>query len=737
MSRRLSHHLAITTCALIALLWQHPSKAAEAEWAQCGNVLQLPPRPVFAFSPSDPQAVEMSGDVANMQEGGISKLSGNVEVQRGTRQLKSDHLEYHEAEELIDVQGNVQFWDDGTYVASERAHLDLRAETTELYANDYIFLDNHSRGEAAEAVITSKKLITVNDADYTTCNPGSNAWKLHAKELELDFAEDVGTARDVWFEISDVPVFWTPYATFPLSDKRKSGLLVPSVRISNSTGFDLTIPYYFNIAPNHDATLAGRLMTNRGVQLQGEYRYLTSRGGGLLAGEYLPDDKQTDGYRGAFRFQHGGAFAPRWNSNINYNWVSDSDYFTDLGTNLAIASRSFLEQTGDVNYAGNGWSGLARVQAFQTIDDTIAPESRPYKRLPQLRIAATERRRNRKFNPGGHGEFVNFDRDNGVIGQRVDLMPTLSFQQRDAAWFIAPKAGLRFTHYDLENTAPAQSNSLTRTIPTASVDAGMFFERDWSVGNRGLLQTLEPRLFYLYVPFKHQDDLPIFDTGTFDFTYAQLFAENRFTGADRVGDANQLSIALTSRLLASSTGEEYLRLNVGQIRYFRDREVTLPDTPVETSSASPLVVDLTATIARQWQFTTGIQWDIGEDRITKNNTGLRYQPDPLRVVNLAYRFAPDNFEQTDTSIAWPIAKDWRFVGRFAYSLAQNKTVEAFGGIEYESCCWAFRTVIRRYLSGTQTENAFLFQLEFKGLTGTGSSTVNFLQRSIPGYENDF
>ena len=324
-----------------------------------------------------------------------------------------------------------------------------------------------------------------------------------------------------------------------------------------------------------------------------------------------------------------------------------------------------------------------------------------------------------------------------MIGQRVDVMPTVSFQQRDAAWFIAPKAGLRFTHYELENTAPPQSNSLTRTIPTASVDAGMFFERDWSVGDRGLLQTLEPRLFYLYVPFKHQDDLPIFDTGTFDFTYAQLFAENRFTGADRVGDANQLSIALTSRLLASSTGEEYLRLNVGQIRYFRDREVTLPDTPVETSNASPLVVDLTATIARQWQFTTGIQWDIGEDRITKNNTGLRYQPDPLRVVNLSYRFAPDNFEQTDASIAWPIAKDWRFVGRFAYSLAQNKTVEAFGGIEYESCCWAFRTVIRRYLSGTQTENAFLFQLEFKGLTGTGSSTVDFLQRSIPGYENDF
>ncbi len=291
--------------------------------------------------------------------------------------------------------------------------------------------------------------------------------------------------------------------------------------------------------------------------------------------------------------------------------------------------------------------------------------------------------------------------------------------------------------YDLENTLPGQSNSLTRTIPTASLDAGMFFERDWSIGDRGFLQTLEPRLFYLYVPFKNQDDLPIFDTGNFDFAFSQLFRENRFTGADRIGDANQLSIAVTSRLIASGTGQEYLRLDIGQIRYFRDREVTLPNVPVETSNASPLVLDLTATIARQWRFFTGTQWDIGEGRIERNNTGLRYQPDPLRVVNLSYNFSSNNFEQTDVSMAWPIVKDWRFVGRWAYSLQQGETVEAFGGVEYESCCWAFRTVIRRYLSGTQTTNAFFFQLEFKGLTGFGGGTVDFLERSIPGYENDF
>jgi len=223
--------------------------------------------------------------------------------------------------------------------------------------------------------------VTINDADYTTCNPGSNVWKLNAKKIELDFTKEVGTAYNVWLEIGGVPVFYTPYATFPLSNKRKSGLLVPQVRVSNSTGFDLTIPYYFNIAPNQDATVAGRYMVKRGLQLQGEYRYLTGRGGGVLSAEYLPDDRAFDGYRGAFRYKHGGAFAPRWSSNIDYNWVSDSDYFTDLGTNLAIASRSFLERTGSVTYGGDGWSGLAQVQAFQTLDETIAPTDRPYRRL--------------------------------------------------------------------------------------------------------------------------------------------------------------------------------------------------------------------------------------------------------------------------------------------------------------------------------------------------------------------
>jgi LPS-assembly protein len=310
---------------------------------------------------------------------------------------------------------------------------------------------------------------------------------------------------------------------------------------------------------------------------------------------------------------------------------------------------------------------------------------------------------------------------------------------RSAAWFAVPSANVRLTRYNLDRTAASAPDTPSRAIPTFSFDSGAVFERDWAGGERAFLQTLEPRLFYLYVPYENQDDLPVFDTGEFDFSFLQLFRENRFSGPDRVGDANQLSLAVTSRLLASGSGEELARFNLGQIRYFRDREVTLPGEPVQTSSGSPIVAELNALIARRWTFAGGIQVNPSGWVNEKSSAALRYQPGPRRVVNLAYRFDRRNFEQTDISLAWPLATNWRLVARWNYALDAETTLEGFGGVEYESCCWALRTVLRRYVSGVgaqQTDSIFL-QLEFKGLTGVGRSTVDFLERSIPGYENEF
>ncbi|MDX1433726.1 MAG: LPS assembly protein LptD, partial [Gammaproteobacteria bacterium] len=514
---------------------------------------------------------------------------------------------------------------------------------------------------------------------------------------------------------------------------------VPTIRSTSNTGFDVTVPYYFNLAPNYDATMAVRPMTKRGVQLQGEYRYLQEWGEGLLAGETLPSDDEYGEARNAVRFYHTGRFAPRWYANVNFEWVSDEDYFTDLGTNLALSSQTFLDRRADLTYGGDWWYGLARVQSFQSLDSTLAPQDKPYERLPQLYAAMSRRERNVSLNPTGHVEGVFFERSDSVTGTRLDFKPGLSFPVRRAAWFAVPHANVRFTQYNLENTGPGQPADPSRVIPTFSFDTGAFFERDWASGGGGLLQTLEPRLFYLYVPFDNQDDLPVFDTSEFDFSFGQLFRENRFTSADRVGDANQLSIALTSRLLTTRSGDELLSVGIGQIYYFEDREVTLPDQPVETGSRSPLVAQLGASLGRSWRFLGAIQWDPEESQTERNSVGLRYQPDPRRVVNLSYRFVRGDFEQSDVSFAWPLARDWRVVARWNYALDTEENLEIFGGLEYESCCWAFRTIARRYLSGPGGEQSdgFFIQLEFKGLTGIGRSTVDFLERSIPGYENEF
>jgi LPS-assembly protein len=554
----------------------------------------------------------------------------------------------------------------------------------------------------------------------------------------------VGTAHHAWITFKRVPIFYSPYLTFPLSDQRRSGFLAPSYRVSSASGLELTVPYYLNLAPNYDATVGLRGMTERGVQLQGEFRYLTTRGQGQLGLELMPDDRKFGSGRSAVSFQHTGYFAERWSANVNFNRLSDRQYFEDLGTNLAIASQTFAERRADVYRWGNGWYALGRLQSFQTLDRRLPGGSRPYERLPQLMAVYRPAERNRQVNFSGTAELVHFDRRDSVTGVRMDLRPTVSYPIRGTAGFIEPRATLRQTLYSLDGTAPGAKRTPTRTIPTFSVDSGLFFERNLEIRGQSLVQTLEPRAFYLFTPPTNQDDLPVFDTGRFTFAFAQLFREDRFSGADRVGDAHQVALALTSRVL-DPAGGELVRGSVGQILFLRDRRITLPGQARETDSVSNLVGEVSANLGRRWRVLGGLQWDPHATRTERSTVALRYQPDPLRVVNAAYRFlrqAPGvvgSVEQMDLSFAWPVARHWRAVGRWNHSLPDNRMLEAFGGLEYESCCWAFRAVGRRYLSSTEGEhtNAIFFQLELKGLTGIGRGTVSFLERSIPGYENPF
>ena len=698
----------------------------------------LPERPEVERDPADPDATLVTADSAELVEGGVSVLSGNVIIDRGVEQIGADKVSYDDPRQTVDAEGNVRYWNEGFHARGDQGSMSLETDQSTLENASFIDLPSHGRGTAEQVVVTGQELVNARKATYTTCNPGSADWLLSASRIKLNRTTDVGTATNVWVKFKKVPVFYSPYLSFPLSDKRKSGFLVPSFRVSGSTGVEATIPYYFNIAPNYDATLALRPMSDRGVQTQGEFRYLTTWGEGLFGAEYLPEDREFDDDRTAFRFHHGGEFVPRWRADANFDWVSDNDYFEDLGTELAVSSQSFLERRADLTYSGSSFWARARAQGYQTIDETLASDSRPYERVPQLYAATSLRERNRRLNFDAFAEGVRFERDESVTGTRLDLRPTLSYPYRSAGAFVVPSVSIRYTYYKLDDVAVSAEEEPDRLIPTASLDSGAFFERPLTLGGGSFIHTLEPRAFYLFVPFDDQRDLPVFDTGEFTFTFAQLFREDRFSGADRVGDANQLSLALTTRLL-SANGEEIIRGSVGQIRFFRDRKVTLPGEPRGTQDGSDLAAEVAASFARRWRVLGAILWNPSNEQTNRSTLSLRYQPDERRVLNLAYRFIRDLNEQTDVSLAWPLAANWRAVGRFNYSLQENTTLEAFAGLEYESCCWGIRLVGRRYLANTEGDhsNAIFLELELKGLAGVGTGRSGFLRESIPGYRNEF
>ena len=711
-----------------------------AEWGLCGVGLQLPERPVFDTAGEDSESTHVSADNADLVEEGTSVLEGNVQVRQGSRQIQADTVRVTRPDRILDADGNIRFWDEGLYISGESAHVDLETDFATVDEASYVVLDAHASGAAGRVTLTNRDLLRIDDATYTTCNPDDEVWALDASQIELDRVTEWGSARDVFVRFKGTPIFYSPYLTFPLTDKRKSGFLTPSYRVSGQTGFEATLPYYWNIAPEQDATFGLRGMTRRGVLLQGEYRYLTHYGEGQAGLEYLPNDAVRGGDRAAFAFEHDGSFAPGWNTDIDIDWVSDKNYFEDLGTNLDIASRRFLQRRGDLRYHQRRWSILARVQDYQTIDETIAAASRPYKRLPQLYFRASTPSRNRRLNADVTAEFVYFDRSSSVTGARIDVEPSLSYPMRTAATFLIPKLSAEYTNYSLDGTATGAEDNPDRLLPTFSTDAGIFLERNLSLGGSNYLHTIEPRIFYLFVPKEGQDDLPIFDTGEFTFSFAQLFRTDRFSGVDRVGDANQLTLALTSRLLSDGSGEEILRGSVGQVFFFRDREIRLSSTDViPTDSTSDIVAELSAKLFNDWRASAGYQWNTDRSRTERNTFRLRYQPDHQRVLNAEYRFVRGAVEQTDVSFRWPIHHNWGIVGRWNYALPESRTLEAFGGVEYDSCCWAARAVVRRFLRNIDGDfdNAVYLQLELKGLAGLGQTTAAFLRKSIPGYRNTF
>ncbi len=737
-----------------------PGPGHAADWQFCPTDLDIPARPLVEET-IEAEDIHLSADEADLVEGGVSRLSGNVEMTRGEQQVRAEKLQYDQAQDTADLDGDIHYWDNSVFLFSETAHLELDDGTGEFTSSDYRIVDNRGRGHAERLFLDVGTRSELEQVDYSTCDPEDNFWKLSASEINLDHVEEWGSARNVVLRIKDVPVFYSPYMSFPLSDKRKTGFLTPSAGTTNRNGLDIRTPYYWNIAPNMDATLTPRLISNSGLMLMGEYRYLFSRGTGSLNLDYLPSDAEfADEDRHLFNFTHEQTFADTGELYLVYNDISDKEYFEDFGTNINLTSTRFLERRAEASYRGSWWNASALVQNYQNVDRTVPLQSLPYKRLPRLTFGTDLPRRNRQFNFGFDSEFVYFDRgDNDVVAEndtamRLDLYPYVSYPLSSVATYLEPKVGVRYTQYSLTDPV-AGKHSPSRVLPIFSVDSGVFFERETSLFGKNFIQTLEPRLFYLYVPEEDQTDIPALDTGVYDFSIDSLFRENRFSGADRQGDTNQLTFAVTTRFINDQTGQEMGYLSLGQIYYFQDREVTLPNRLGSDEDLSPIVAEMQTEVIPNWRVGSEFQWDPNNNRTEKLVAQVQYNPGDGRVVNFAYRSrnernrtrisvfdgfsTPVDIEQTDLSFRWPINPRWSVLGRWNYALPENRSIEIFGGIEYEDCCWGTRLVARRFLADIngEFETGIFLQVELKGLAGVGKKAAEFLERNIPGYETTF
>jgi LPS-assembly protein len=679
-------------------------------------------------------AGEMAGSFGSHP--GIS-MSGGVLVRRGDRLAGANAAIYDPETKGLLLRGNVRYEDPSNRVTSDSAEFAYGTGRIRFDGAEFRLGQGAARGAADALEISREGTLELDDVSYTTCPPGSNDWVLEAGDIDIDTEARTGTAKDVKLRFQGVPILYSPFLSFPIDDARKTGFLTPEIGSAGRSGNELRVPFYWNIEENYDATLTPRLLTDRGLQIGSEFRYLSERNEGIAQFDYLPDDSQTNRNRYLAALDHETLFRNQWRNLIHFREVSDSSYFEDLGGSLSISSITHLDRSIVFDYYGDRWSMLGRLQDYQTIDDAITPLDEPYRRLPQFLVSGAWPEQALGLRYDFDGELVYFDRDQGVTGWRAHMAPRITWPLQRAGWFVSPEVALDHTMYGLSNTATGQQDTPSRTLPIASIDTGMILER--RVGrSESWIQTLEPRIMYVHIPFRDQADLPVFDTINPDLNLIQLYRKNRFLGVDRIGDADQVSIGITSRILDSASGEELVSATVGQALYLSEQEVTLPGEAMATSESSDYIAELSFLVFENLNFDLGHQWGTGDNGTTQSEARLQYRPRTDRILNLAYRFRRGSLEQGDVSLSWPLSQRWNFVGRYNFSFRENEPLESFVGLEYESCCWGVRFVARRHIStrdGTR-DSSFGLQLVLKGMTSVGTAADQLLEHGILGYTPD-
>jgi LPS-assembly protein len=663
-------------------------------------------------------------------------MTGGVLLRSGDRHAGAESADYDPTNRSLLLEGNVRYQDRGTQIDSDLAEFAYDMGSVRFEGAEFSLGSSNARGAAEALRISEEGTLQLDGVSYTTCPPGSNDWLIQAKDIDLDTREGVGVARGMKLRFQGVPILYAPYLSFPIGDARKSGLLAPEIGTTQRGGNEIRMPYYFNLAPNYDATVTPHLMSDRGLQLQTEFRYLTESMNGDVRAEYLGSDNRYNDTRAFLGLQHRTFFENGWRNRINFSEVSDSQYFEDMGGSLSSSSITHLNRTLSFDYYTEHLSFFGQVQDYQTIDDAIAPEDEPYRRMPQLLASGYWPNQWLGLAMGFDSEIVSFDRDVGVTGWRMNVAPELALPIAKPGWFVTPSVVLDHTRYDLSNTAPGATRDPSRTLPIASLDSGFTLER--TMKNTSRLQTIEPRLLYVHVPFEDQSDIPVFDTITPDLNLIQLYRKNRYLGVDRIADTDQISLGVTTRILDVSTGRELVAATIGQTRYFNDSTVTLPGQPIVATESSDYIAEVSFLLNENINFDLGHQWGESGDGTTQSEARFQYRPSSNKILNLAYRFRRDSLEQGDLSWSWPVGSNWNVVGRYNFSFRDDEALEQFVGIEYESCCWGLRLVSRRHIStrdGTQDSSIGL-QLVLKGMASVGTAADKILERGILGYSAD-
>ena len=756
---------------------------AQASWIDAPLVLQRTPQLAETIPEAErglrPSFVE--GDRISGRPNLETVIEGNGSIRRGDTVIRADRLEYYQPDDLAKARGNVHVNQAGNVY--EGPELQLKLETFEGFFSNvrYQFLETGGHGDAERIDFIDSNVSVARQATYTTCRredyPGwMPAWILSAATLTTDTEENIGTATGAQMSFMGLTTPPLPSLTFPLNNQRKSGILPPVFGVDSVNGTEVLLPYYWNIAPNRDATLYPTLMAKRGINLGTEFRYLENGYAGAIRADYMPADSLRDRDRWGLWTRHNQSFDPKpfgldsLSASLRLNRVSDDDYWRDFSRTPTLSSR-LLDSEGSINWSRGDWSGQVRALSYQTLQYTLSPITPPYDRVPQITANNTQYDWN-GFDVSTSLDYTRFRADrqyapllNGQRqpnGERAFGILQVSRPWITPASFVIPKVQLHATSYQFDSPLASGASSASRTVPTFSVDSGLVFERDASFFGRAFRQTLEPRLFYVRTPYRDQSQLPVYDTAANDFNFATIYTENAFSGQDRISDSNLLTAGVSTRLIDPDSGEEAARFGIAQRFRFADQRVTLPGALPVTDRLSDVLLGAQINWTSKWTLDSTIQYNPDERRSVRSTLSGRYNPGSYRTINAALRYQADSTplvqdgsKSIDIGFQWPLndlwgdkgknlgpgrgegGGRWYAVGRMNYSLKDSKLTDGVIGVEYDGCCWIGRVVLERLTTGQVTANTrIMFQIEFVGFAsvGVGANPMGTLAQNIRRYQ---